>query len=420
MVAPHQVVTCSVLVLRRLTIAGTARSGVPAAFPSATNLTDCLSTTRWCSPAASRRGGATVDSHRYCLSHATSRYLMTQRFPQQSWTKFMMQVAGQVYLGASWADANPRSCQMAGILAQCPARVAVPDPVRTCSPRTLRKCSRPRRHQSQQRRQLPPLRRLPHVRYQPSTCNAWHTTAHHHERMLTKRGHVARLSFACHDARFYNALLCLSSSADHDCMLSTSKFLRAAVVRPVQPAAPQPQPDVATVPEGRQGRRWRGLRGRSVSPEPRRQPVAAPQEPRTDPRSQAILDLRRRAEEITQKAARPAARDEQADLQEALQVTGFSHIALQPELTVEATNYSSSLVPHCAVMQCYLERSLVMRASQQLRGMLELAQESRAHADYGALLQDARLLRRDIAQAIEDREIQKVQFAQRLSASREP
>ncbi len=40
--------------------------------------------------------------------------------------------------------------------------------------------------------------------------------------------------------------------------------------------------------------------------------------------------------------------------------------------------------------------------------MLELAQESRAHADYGALLQDARLLRRDIAQAIEDREIQKV------------
>ena len=37
-------------------------------------------------------------------------------------------------------------------------------------------------------------------------------------------------------------------------------------------------------------------------------------------------------------------------------------------------------------------------------------QESRAHADYGALLQDARLLRRDIAQAIEDREIQKVQF----------
>ena len=35
-------------------------------------------------------------------------------------------------------------------------------------------------------------------------------------------------------------------------------------------------------------------------------------------------------------------------------------------------------------------------------------QESRAHADYGALLQDARLLRRDIAQAIEDREIQKV------------
>ena len=42
--------------------------------------------------------------------------------------------------------------------------------------------------------------------------------------------------------------------------------------------------------------------------------------------------------------------------------------------------------------------------------MLELAQESRAHADYGALLQDARLLRRDIAQAIEDREIQKVEL----------
>ena len=74
------------------------------------------------------------------------------------------------------------------------------------------------------------------------------------------------------------------------------------------------------MPEGRQGRRWGGLRGRSVSPEPRRQPVAAPQEPRTDPRSQAILELRRRAEEVTQNAARPAARDEQADLQEALQV----------------------------------------------------------------------------------------------------
>jgi hypothetical protein len=40
-------------------------------------------------------------------------------------------------------------------------------------------------------------------------------------------------------------------------------------------------------------------------------------------------------------------------------------------------------------------------------------QESRAHADYGALLQDARLLRRDIAQAIEDREIQKVHPVQR-------
>ena len=34
-------------------------------------------------------------------------------------------------------------------------------------------------------------------------------------------------------------------------------------------------------------------------------------------------------------------------------------------------------------------------------------QESRVQADYNALLQDARLLRRDIAQAVEDREIQK-------------
>ena len=135
-------------------------------------------------------------------------------------------------------------------------------------------------------------------------------------------------------------------------VLSRNWFFCAAVVRPVQPAAPQPQPDVAAVPEGRQGRRWGGLRGRSVSPEPRRQPVAAPQEPRTDPRSQAILDLRRRAEEITQNAARPAARDEQADLREALQVTLPSHVAPQPRFIAEMTNHSSSLVPHCAAEQC--------------------------------------------------------------------
>ncbi len=53
---------------------------------------------------------------------------------------------------------------MDGIPARCPAREAVPDPVKTCSLWNRRKCSRPRRHQPQQRQQLLPLRRLPHVR----------------------------------------------------------------------------------------------------------------------------------------------------------------------------------------------------------------------------------------------------------------
>ena len=77
------------------------------------------------------------------------------------------------------------------------------------------------------------------------------------------------------------------------------------------------------MPGGGPARRWGGLRGRSVSPEPRRQPAVPVQEPRTDPRSQAILDLRRRAEEVTQNAARPP-RDEDADLQEALQVALYA------------------------------------------------------------------------------------------------
>ena len=40
--------------------------------------------------------------------------------------------------------------------------------------------------------------------------------------------------------------------------------------------------------------------------------------------------------------------------------------------------------------------------------VLGCLQGSQAPADYGVLLQDSRLLRRDIAQAIEEREIQKV------------
>ena len=85
----------------------------------------------------------------------------------------------------------------------------------------------------------------------------------------------------------------------------------------------QHQPDV---PAPADGRRW-GLRGRSVSPEPRRKPAAAVQEPRTDPRSKAILDLRRRAEEVTQNAVRPPAREEDAALQEALQVLVSAYTA---------------------------------------------------------------------------------------------
>ncbi len=69
-----QVVTCSALVLRRLTIAGRACSGVSAAFPGIINLTSGLSSACCGSPAASRRGGATFDSDRYCLSQVKHRY----------------------------------------------------------------------------------------------------------------------------------------------------------------------------------------------------------------------------------------------------------------------------------------------------------------------------------------------------------
>lgn len=46
--------------------------------------------------------------------------------------------------------------------------------------------------------------------------------------------------------------------------------------------------------------------------------------------------------------------------------------------------------------------------SERRTHAMRCLQESGAQEDYGALLQDSHLLRRDIAQAIEDREIQKV------------
>ena len=144
---------------------------------------------------------------------------------------------------------------------------------------------------------------------------------------------------------FRNACSARLQPTEHVSMLTSSWFPCAAVLRPVRPATPQPQPDVATVPEVRQGRRWGGHRGRSVSPEPRQQTVAAPQEPRTDPRSQAIIDLRRRAEEITQNAARPAARDEQADLQAALQVAFANHVPLQPS-SLQKRRSAARPLPH--------------------------------------------------------------------------
>lgn len=110
---------------------------------------------------------------------------------------------------------------------------------------------------------------------------------------------------------------------------------------------------------------------------------AGAEQPPASPRSRAISDLRRRAAEVAPASDAAA--------------TGAEERARFGTVQVRCVQ----LRVHCWYV-VYLGQDLGRRTERAW-----CLQESRVQDDYGALLQDSHLLRRDLAQATEDRQIQK-------------